>query len=275
MLKNEIKRAIYNKGMLLSLMIGHFISLYYWIGIYKKRADKLRLLEELYTQGMELYQYQVEDTPFSGWMFSHANKECAMFFYLLPLLAALPFAASYWKEKRTGYEKNILIRTTRTKYRWNKYIATFIAGGLSVSSVCITNLMMAFAYIRYRTPTPSSITKMTWAVTQLGAYYYEHPFVYCGIYIVAIFVLAGAIATLSLLISTFWNNYFTVMLIPFMFYILIQAFVEDEYQIYLPSSCFYPANSGVGFFMVPIICGTLLLVSFIGFVVSSKNKDCL
>lgn len=270
MLINEIKKSIFNKGMLLSLFIGHLISIIYWGENYYKQYTRQIGIQEL-----DYYVNQSEETPFVMWIVGHPNKYYVVLLYLLPILAVLPYAASYWREKRTGYEKNVIIRCSRAKYRISKYIAVFLSGGLAVSLVWITDLMMCFTYFEYRMPVSSAYATMTGSNTMLGVFFYKHPFIYCGIFIVAAFVFAGAIATVSLWISTISNNYFTVMLIPFLVITMLGAFVPPEGSKYLPISFLIPFNSGNKFFMVILSCLVMFVISVIGFVVAGKKKDCL
>ena len=132
MLKNELHRAFFNKGMLLSLIIGHGISLAYVISIYMSRFKRM---EQLNKFNIEIYNQLSQSTPFDGWILGHPTKYIIVFMYLLPILVALPYADSYCKERKSGYEKNILVRSSRKKYRVAKCIAVFLSGGFVTASV--------------------------------------------------------------------------------------------------------------------------------------------
>src|SRR5450830_1964013 len=50
-----------------------------------------------------------------------------------PLIAVLPFAASFITDRTSGYITFILSRTSFRRYRTSKYVANLLAGGVSTS----------------------------------------------------------------------------------------------------------------------------------------------
>ena len=273
MLKNELRRAFFNTGMLLSLLIGHSISLAYIISIYMSHFKRM---EQLNKYDIEIYNQLSQSTPFDGWILGHPTKYIIVFMYLLPILVVLPYADSYCKERKSGYEKNILVRSSRKKYRVAKCIAVFLSGGFVTASVVFMNLMWTFCYVPYREPISSSGTSLITGKTMLGLFYFEHPFIVCLLYILGIFMFSGAVALISLLISEFTTNVFTVSLTPFLIVMFFNSILVEEAGCYLPLYFLNPySSSGHMFFMIPLVCTVVVTIVYIVFVKNKQYKDCL
>lgn len=271
MLKNELKRAFTNSGMILSLIVGHTISILYIISIYQK---KFKAAEIIKTYGIvQTYTGMSQNSPFDVWFMGAPGQYFVSFIYLMPVIVALPYAASYGKERKSGYDKNIVTRITRRKYRAAKYAAVFISGGVATASVSFCNLMWTFSYMKYRAPISCSLAPLARGRTMLGVFYYSHPFLYCMVYVLALFIFSGAVATVSLMISDFTTNFFTVTLTPFLIIMIFNSILTEEAGFYLPSYFLSPLNSGDKLYLVPLYCAVVMTITFLEFVVTKRNKE--
>lgn len=276
MLKNELKRAFTSKGMLLSLVLGQGINIYYIISILSQRKtanDTMAMVEEKI--GRSLYHGLPENAPFDVWLLGHVCQAYVLFMYFLPVLAALPYAATYAAEKKSGYMKNVLCRADRKKYRACKCTASFIAGGAATVSVMLLNLMWCFTYMKFRMPTPASSAPLVWGKTMLGVMYYSHPFIYSFIYLLAVFVFSGAMSLASIIISEITTNIFTVLLTPFLVIMIFNTILTEESGSYLPIQFLRASNSGYKLYMAPIVSGILIIVTIFLFVFAGRRKDAL
>ena len=241
--------------------------------IYSYEAD--RSLEALKEKGYDIYIVMSQNSPFDVWMFGHMNKYFMVFMYIFPILAALPFATSYCSEKKSGYVKNVVIRTSRKAYLKSKYWATFISGGIAVAVPFFFSFMWIFTIMKYREPTPASQAPMVTGTSWMCELYFENPFIYCLIFLVAIYVFGGFLATTSLSISQLTDNFLTVLLVPFMVLTFLASVLQGELSMYfLPLNFLAPMNDGNKFYMVLIGAMVMWVVSYGTFVVVGKKKDC-
>lgn len=276
MLKNELKRAFTNKGMLLAILLGQGINLYYIYSLLVQFREKEKNIAQIGEKvGIELYMQISRNTPFDIWIIGHMCQALVLFMYFLPIIATLPYAASYASEKKNGYVKNVIYREGRGRYKINKMIASFISGGTAVVSVLIVNLMWCFTCMPMKMPVACSNAPLADARTMLGVMYYDHPFLYCGLYIVMAFIFAGTISLVSILISELTTNIFTVTLFPFLVLMVLNTLLIEDKGYYLPMQFLRASNSGYKLYLVPLIAVIIIPISVLLFVVCGKKNDIL
>lgn len=271
MLKNELKRAFYSKGMLFSFVFANALSVYYYMDLFITRSRSRERYKEL---GLDIYIRMSQDTPFDVWMFSRMSQSIVLFIYFLPIMATLPYAVSYAREKKLDYLKNVALRSNRIRYRICKSVAVFLSGGFVVASSAFINLMLAFTYMKYQMPTPTGKNYIS-PSTMLGVMYYDHPFVYCMIYIAAIFIFFGCMALTSLIISEITINAFTVVLTPFLILMILNDVLVEERGYYLPMQFLRMSNGGYKLVMVPIVFVAVIFLTAVGFVFMGSRRDVL
>lgn len=77
----------------------------------------------------------------------YACLEKQLFFLILPLLAALPFADSYFHDLRGGYLYNVCLRTDKKHYFAAKYLAVFLSGGTAVTLPLLANFLLCSMFL--------------------------------------------------------------------------------------------------------------------------------
>ncbi len=165
---------------------------------------------------------------------------------MLPLFAACPYAWSYLSERKSGYEKNMLTRTTRRRYFLAKYIAVFLSGAFVVVVPMVVNLMTVAAFVPAVSPDVQYDIYYAMPPTAMASWlFYAHPwgFVAFRLFTAALFggLLAGSVVALSF----FVRNRYAVLLIPFLVLVVIN-YVSGALMEAL----------GFSFSLNYIICGT-------------------
>ncbi len=136
MFKLELKRAICSKTFFFGtalLTIFAVCSALYMIesqGGYNPNY----LYEHCMENGKYIYN---PDFPlvsvYTSWVGAdRVSLAYSLFYNLLPIGAAIPFAWSYHSEKKCGYLKNIATRINKKYYYISKTIAVFTSGTLAV-----------------------------------------------------------------------------------------------------------------------------------------------
>ena len=64
-----------------------------------------------------------------------------LFYILLPVIAALPYAGSYYEDLKSGYLKHILISTSRRSYYTAKAVVVFTMGAITVMIPLLIDMM--------------------------------------------------------------------------------------------------------------------------------------
>lgn len=210
-LKTELKRAFLNNMLLLSIVLGSIISIGHFI-----RGNV----------GKTIYDSNVMYCPesvFYNWIGSSCFAMESYFIYLiLPILAVLPYGISLYDDKKSGYIKNVFIRTKKSYYYLAKYIAVFLSGGIAFVTPLVINLFLNA--MKFPALMPESIIDIGPSVTCVGwNFYYTHPWLYIILFLLIDFVFAGAVGTISLLVCNMFEHRLTIMIAPFVVYYFVYS----------------------------------------------------
>lgn len=152
----------------------------------------------------------------------------AVFYGLFPLLASIPYAWSYLYERNSQYYYQIILRCSKEKYIFSKYIAVFLSGGVAVAFPLLVDLLVAALF------SPATVPSITFGMPGfqhgnfLSEQYFSHPWVFCFAFLFMDFIWAGVIADLSFYFSLTSNSKIMVSILPTIF-----LYVEDILAIYL------------------------------------------
>lgn len=140
MLKIEIERAFEGTAFKVALAIGCLISLVQFFNVGVRHAINPL---EFYWYNWLHFPYTVIDT----WLGANTDVYYEVFNRVVPLLVAIPYAASYYTDKRSGIINNYYVRTKRINYLVAKLAAVFLNWwGYS----CISTFYQLCIYIAYR-----------------------------------------------------------------------------------------------------------------------------
>ena len=107
MIRMEMKRAFHNRNFYIALIIGCGIA----IGQYIQNV--LPMIKYL---PMDVEKGVYPHSVFNKWIGGEYHTLWPMLFYfILPVLAALPHGDSYYQDIQSGYFKNICTRTKKSK----------------------------------------------------------------------------------------------------------------------------------------------------------------
>ena len=215
--KLECKKAIHNKYFLLAVLIGiaiTFLSLFPMLESYANDMSSHQRISEEFGLRNPLMPME---TLFNHWIGGEPyTPGSADYFFLFPLLVAVPYGWSYCAEKRSGYVKNMVIRAGRTRYYLSKYVALFLSGGLTMVTPLLFNFLLTAMFIPAVMPDPSYITAYGIGSSSfLSMLFYSCPFVYVFLYLLIDFLFGGLIACLCFVVSVFVKNRVVVTLLPF------------------------------------------------------------
>ena len=168
MLKIELERAFRSSGFWLSLMIGMLISIIQYIQKVIPAVSEI-LLPMKDKLAIPVCVHQTWIAMGDGWYYT-------LFVRLIPLLAVIPYAVTYYTDNKKGIVHNYYSRTNKINYLLAKWMAVFITGGMTAIIPLMVNLMATSAVL------PSFIALdyiISCNANGMWSYIlYSHPFIY-------------------------------------------------------------------------------------------------
>lgn len=201
----EMKRAVKSGGFLISLLMSCLIVLLDFV-----------LFNSMYAGAAK------EHNALEAWIgtdFQFAYN--SLFYVLFPIIAALPFAGSYYTDLQSGYIKNICTRVSRKSYYAAKYCAVFLSAAMAVMLPLLLSLFLCMGIYPMRRPDKLLfLTAGIIDVNLMPELFNLHPFVYCLLFILIDGVFAGMISMFSVCIAERVESFFSAIAVPFAIYIL-------------------------------------------------------
>lgn len=213
-LRFELGRAFWNRAFLASLLIGAAIAL---LHVVQDVLPMVGYNQNFLNNHPEVLPHSIHNKWIGATGYTFGSS---LFYSILPILAALPYAKSYAADCKGGYVKNLFIRTEKWKYYVSKYIAVFLTGGTAVTIPLLFNLYLTALCVPAIVPIASAGTFPLFPTSFAGHLYYSWPFIYLIIYFSITFVVSGVLATVALGFGTVIKNQYVVMLTPFFCYLV-------------------------------------------------------
>ncbi len=219
-LKNEIKRAVTGKGMIMAFLFAVAANIVSYRNMHKKRTFYKIFIAPYY--GLE---FKNDSYIFMGtlrqWTIFNVPPYYVYLMYLLPLVAVLPYASRIYFERRSGQIKNQMIRQSRLSYGIKKFISVYISGGLAVMLIPLVSLFMTFAICPYFKVNPAA----EWSENKL---YFLNPPLFILQVLLVWFVYGGALASISIVVSEVFDNLLTISATPLFLYLVLNYFEREE-----------------------------------------------
>jgi len=268
-IKLECKKVLCNKLFLSVILIGCTITMFSLIPCLQSYHREITDFESFSQDSSVLNNPMMPlETLFNHWIGSEATTVGSVdYFFLFPLLIAIPYGWSFCAERRSGYIKNMVIRTGRWQYHLSKYAALFLSGGLAMVIPLLFNFLLVAMFVPAVTPDPYYITGYGIISSSfLSEFFYSSPFLYVFLYLFVDFIYCGLIACLCFAFAAFIKNRVVVVLLPF--FILLGFNYICASFVYTSSTVIYTELSPMNFLRsVPAAYDTNGLVVSIGTVI--------
>lgn len=210
-MKIEIKRSLKNKMMLVAILLGCAISI--------SHAIQYVFVKDVYDSSI----IWCPESVYYNWLgASSFPMQSYLYYLILPILAVLPAGTLLYDDLKSGYVKNVFIRTKKRNYFIAKYVAVFLSGGIAFVLPLILNLILTSMWLPALIPEP--IIGIGPSLTSVGyEIYYSHPLIYNCLFLIVDFIFAGSMASISLLVAYFVEHKFVVLMSPFIAYYFIYS----------------------------------------------------
>lgn len=264
MLKIEIERAFRSRGMTLALILGYALALVQFVLVVFPASKNIL---QFFDGTVMTYPYSV----FNKWMaMDDRHPWNAVYMTLFPVLAVLPYGASWLDDKKSGYIKNVCVRVKKSNYLMAKYVAVFVSGGVTVVVPLLLNLMLTCAVLPALTPSMNGLFPVG-GTAMFAGIYYTNPWLYTAIYMVMYFVYAGVLATLATAASGWGCQRFMVLLFPFVIHFgsgivagfLYNPVIKEIGMRRLLAMTQYRSVTEYAFFGEALLFGILAMVTYL------------
>lgn len=214
-IKLELKKAFQNKFFWISIAIGiliTFFSFFYNIKLYLDYRVDVETFMESQNPMTEMF------TAFNTWIGGEPfSLGTSIYFFVFPILIAIPYGWSYAEECRNGYRRMMIVRTGKKAYYFAKYVAVFLSGGVAMILPLLINFWMTLLIVPSICPNAEySIYNAVFGGGFLSGLYYTVPFLFAGIYFLIDFLWCGCLACVSMAVSGWIRQKWVSVLIPFL-----------------------------------------------------------
>jgi len=264
-LKVELIRAFRSKLMLFSLIVGNgIVIMYYIFSVTKYIKSFYSILNNGTTR--ELLSANL------CWIGTAFDNYTVLYFFIIPILAAIPYGASLYMDKKDGYINNLLIKTDRKNYFFAKLITYFISGGIIATTPLILSYILAIVSLPSIRPYAESGVYNIFSFNIFsGIYFSNYTFIYIIIFIAFDFILFGLINCLCMIFTYWEENRFAIVLTPFIIcyglHMVGQYFIGTD-----KTPLTYARLNEVSSDDLIYIIGELLILVFLAFFSLRKGK---
>lgn len=218
LLKIELSRAFQSKLFLIAALLGLGLALWHVVGVVLPASAALSEVVDNHV----LYPLSV----FNKWMgFESVSLQAELFYTLLPLLAVLPFADSFYADKKSGYLKNLFIRTKKRHYFVAKYCAVFLSGAAALAVPLVASLGLTAAILPSLPPEPATSFFTVNELLLWNDIFVSTPYLYVFLIILLNLLFGGLLAVLAIALSDLIGNRFAILLAPFLLYLFTKYLV--------------------------------------------------
>lgn len=226
-LKAELWKAFHNPMLWLAMAGGAVIVVMSVIDCARDMAEWTRVTGDFgvtapdVTLSTEGYSLFILSLPYRS-----TTLTAFIFYQVWPILAAIPYGASYMQDRRTGVYNQVVSRIGRKKYYFSKYIAVFITGGLVVSLTLLTGILadaMVVPFWKVRLQTVMVVRNGMF----LSKLYYTNPWLHILCWTVVTFFIGGCTACVTFFAWTGLRLQVLVMVMPYAIYFVVSTLLAQ------------------------------------------------
>lgn len=257
--REELHRAFCGTGMKLAVLTGLVIAFVHMVLVQLPLAQENRMGQ------LGLLVYPLEEPYYASFynlMMDILNPEGYTFYLLIPLIAVMPFSASFYFDHRGGYDIQLCQRVSRRQYLRSKYLACFLSGGTAISVPLLFSYISALMILPDILPAAAMGTNVLTPQIWLSDLYFSKPAAYLLIYMALDFLMGGFYACFGLVLSLFVQNCFVVWSAGFLLQLLVHTLVGSANMTMYYSALNW-MRPGVGIVYPGIVLLWILLLGIV------------
>ena len=231
-IKTEMNKAIQNRGFYLAMLAGSIFCLWNVI-LNIQMVEQLirpdnRVTSMILSNGVEWSMVNVVDTSvFYNWLgVVSMNANGVWFYFLFPLLAAIPYGGAIATERKNGYRNQLIVRISKKKELLGKYIAVFLTGGITVTLPVLMDFLLGAMIMPATFPVVTDAVA-TISENQFGSLlFFRCPPLFVVANMGLMFLWGGVLAGTALVIGQITRKRLTAILTPLGVCIFIDLLYE-------------------------------------------------
>lgn len=190
---------------------------------------------------------------------------------VFPIIACLPFAASFIQDHRNRLTDLIYIRTSTYQYKVVKFFLNGMAGGIAVAAGPFVGMViLSIAKLIIGMPLNLSETETALRFNEMGI---DNPYLMMTIVVLLLFYCGFIFSSIGLACSVIARNSYLAVLLPLVLYI-VTGIMFPDYHSPFNLQFLYDINRGVPYYWPRMVIGIILiLLSAIVFSIGGKYVD--
>lgn len=273
----ELYRLFHSKALYIAILIGCFFSVWLLHDQLVETKQHTLLIEQHGTIKEGLYYPDSVFNHFIGLDYWH--KQPQTLYMLFPILASIPYSASFCIDKKSGYLKNLLTKEKRCIYYTSKFISVFFSGFITIFSILTFSLLITMMF--YPLLPPEAITAAFPAAlgnSMFKELFIDHPMIYTIVYIIIDSTFFGGIALISMLFGM-KTNYSFVSLVSGTIIYYSFSFITTTIKLYTHNPAVYlvpyQPYSDISILTIALHLLIVFVVCAICFLIKEARKDVL
>lgn len=274
--KTEMTRLFRGTGMKLAVLLAFAIAVWEFIAVSLPMSPFNKAYVISADSSMP---YHLWTNWLGGEMLSFPSY---LYRLLLPILAALPFAATYASDMSSGYAGQLVSRVKKRSYLKAKIFTVWFGGGLASVLPLVFSFLLASAVLPLRGPN-RRLNGVGYIHSDhiFGALFGEKPFAYLALWSAVIFAFCGAMALVALFISLYVKNTFLIWITPFTVYLCTNEFARrmgiENVDMVLPMQFLHPMQCASPATPSSVVFGEMAALMLFGwlFYILAARRDTL
>lgn len=265
----ELRRAFTGAPFLLALAVGLILAVANIVLVAAPSA-----LSNGYGQLVDGAVGMNPPSLFGNWIgLTPGTITTAIFYYVVPLIACMPFAASLCSDLDSRYASQVIVREGRGRYFIAKTTTVFLISGVVVIVPLVVNIVTAACLLPQIPPDPTTRLYAVMANSMLAGLFFACPWGYISLFLVLTFIGAGIFGLASSVLAFFVRNVFIVLLVPFAFCAMAQLVTQGTFLAgFAPLNVLLPAQPFPSIFWIVACAMGLTLVVLVAVVLFSGMR---
>ncbi len=214
-LRYEISRAFKTHGFILALIVGCMCTIIH----FSVEVVPLRMkLDEYMSYGLQM------NYPFgvcTSWIGEGSSLYSYIYFFIVPILATLPYADSHYLDLESNFISFILTRVDRRKLYICKYIGVLTSGAVVSTIPLVLNWILTISVLPNIKPEATSYLSLLVPKSSMSELYVKHINLYIIVSLFVVAIFSGIIAGVALVISYYSKHWFVVISSPLLLCIFL------------------------------------------------------
>lgn len=221
-IRTELRKACQNRMLYAALGIGIVISL---INVLETATVVHQLTEKTisYIENTGQWAGFAGCSLFIKWIAVNGTSfGYRAFYFVWPIMAAMPYGWSYYEERKNGVYNQIVSRCGKNAYFTAKFIAVFVSGSLATATPVLLNLLVNATICPAITPMVQSSLVAIFDGNAFSELYYSHPWVHSILWCLIDGCWGGVAACLCFLLGAKPRFQILVTLFPFVLLVMVE-----------------------------------------------------